>query len=232
MDMNLSYSNKEKPRERLREKGVAYLGDAELIAILLGTGTRGRGSMELAAQILKHVGGVVGLSSQGLGSLCRLHGMGNAKAARLLAAIELGARVIEKKSIQQGMNRFSCSRDIFRRYNGRMSSLRQEVFLVVGLNNKNEVLTEQVVAMGTVDECRVNPREVFRPLIVEAVARTLLLHNHPSGDPAPSPDDLELTERLFKVGRLLGIPVLDHLIIGANKYCSLRDMGLMPSDGK
>ncbi|MBN2716869.1 MAG: DNA repair protein RadC [Deltaproteobacteria bacterium] len=230
--MNLSNSNRDKPRERLQEKGVAYLGDAELVAILLGTGIRGQGSLELASQTLGQVGGVVGLSSQGMGSLCRLHGMGTAKSARLLAAVELGARVIEKKSIQKGMNRFTCSRDIFLRYNGRMSSLRQEVFLVVGLNNKNEVLTEQVVAMGTVDECRVNPREVFRPLIIEAVARTLLIHNHPSGDPSPSPEDVRLTSRLASVGKLLGIPVLDHLVIGANKYCSLRDLGLMSIEEK
>jgi DNA repair protein RadC len=225
--MNLSNSNLEKPRERLRDKGVAYLGDAELIAVLIGTGTRGTGSLELASYILKEIGGVAGLNAQGMGSLCQLQGMGDAKAARLLAAVELGARVIEKQTIQNGLNRFTCSRDIFRRYHGRLCGLRQEVFLVVGLNNKNEVLTEQVVAMGTVDECRVAPREVFRPMILEAVARALLIHNHPSGDPSPSPEDISLTRRISEVGNLLGVPVLDHLIIGANRYASLRDMGLM-----
>ncbi|MBN2525525.1 MAG: DNA repair protein RadC [Deltaproteobacteria bacterium] len=211
----------------MRDKGVAYLGDAELVAILIGTGTRGLGSVALATQLLQHIGGVVGLNAQGLGSLCELPGMGIAKAARLLAAMELGARVIEKRNIKAGLNRFTCSRDIFQRYHGRLSALRQEVFLAVGLNNKNEVLTEQVVAMGTVDECRVNPREVFRPMILEAVARVLLLHNHPSGDPTPSPDDVELTSRLAEVGILLGIPVLDHLVVGRNSYRSLRDMGLL-----
>jgi DNA repair protein RadC len=137
--------------------------------------------------------------------------------------------VIEKQSIQEGLNRFTCSRDIFRRYHGRLCRLRQEIFLVVGLNNKNEVLTEQVVAMGTVDECRVEPREVFRPMIVEAVARALLIHNPPSGDPSPSPEDISLTRRICEVGTLLGVPVLDHLIIGANRYSSLRDMGMMSS---
>ena len=225
--MNLSYSNQEQPRERLRDKGVAYLGDAELLAVLIGTGTRGVGNVELAASLLQKIGGVAGLNAQGMGSLCQLPGMGEAKAARLLAAVELGARVIEKQNIQNGLNRFTCSRDIFKRYHSRLCSLRQEVFLAIGLNNKNEVLTEQVVAMGSVDECRVAPREVFRPMILEAVARALLLHNHPSGDPSPSPEDISLTGRLVKVGKLLGIPILDHLVIGGNRYASLRDMGLI-----
>lgn len=225
--MNLSNSQKERPRERLRDKGVAYLGDVELIEILLGTGTRAKNCHQLANELLQRVGGIAGLSKQGLGSLCKQVGMGTAKAARVIAAVELGARIIEKQNMHKAMGRFSCSQDIYLRYSMRLSRLRQEIFLVVGLNNKNEVITEAVVAMGTVDECRVNPRDVFRPLIAEAAARMIALHNHPSGDPTPSPEDIALTDRLVSAGKLVGISVLDHLVIGNDTYCSLRDMGAM-----
>lgn len=224
--MNLSNSNREQPRERLREKGVAYLSDAELVAVLLGTGAKGCGSLALAQEMLNQLGGVAGLVNEGLGSLCSKRGMGDAKAARLLAAVELGVRVVERRCIQKQAKGFTCSKEIFERYHARLSQLSQEVFLVVGLNNKNEIISEAVVAMGSVDECRVNPREVFRPLITEAAARTLVLHNHPSGDPRPSAEDIALTRRISEAGMLLGIPLLDHLVIGHHAYCSLRDMGV------
>ncbi|MBN2340180.1 MAG: DNA repair protein RadC [Deltaproteobacteria bacterium] len=225
--MRINQGINQKPRERLREKGVAYLGDAELVAVLLGTGVQGMDTCQLAQRLLDKIGGVTGLAAQGLGGLCQVRGMGNAKAARLLAAVELGARVIERRSVEKGFNRFTCSRDIFRRYHARLCRLKQEVFLVVGLNNKNEVIHEVIVAMGSVDECRVIPREVYRPLIMEAAARTIMLHNHPSGDPQPSPEDIALTQRLWRVGELLGISMLDHLVIGNDSYCSFRDMGLL-----
>jgi len=105
--------------------------------------------------------------------------------------------------------------------------LREEVFIVVGLNSRNESIHELAVAQGSVNECRVAPATVFRPMIVESAARAVLLHNHPSGDPTPSPHDVALTRRLVSVGKMVGIPILDHIIIGRNAYSSLRDLGLL-----
>ena len=214
-----------RPRERLREKGAGYLGDEELLALLIGTGFRGRDAVAVARALLRETGGIGGLSRQGLGSLTRMPGMGIAKAARVLAAVELGSRLGQREGPHR--QRLRCSDDIFRRYRVRMGGFSQEVFLVVGLNNKNEVVTEAVVAMGGVDECPVSPREVFRPLIAEACARMIALHNHPSGDCTPSPEDVALTRRIASAGELLGIPLLDHLVLGEGRYTSLRDLGML-----
>lgn len=213
------------PRERLREKGAEYLSDNELLAILLGTGHKGAGIIEVASNIITTVGGVQGLTSQGLGSLSGFTGVGTAKASRILAAIELGMRISETKARKN--NRFTCSRDIYERYKARMSFKQQEVFLVIGLNNKNEVIKEDIVAKGTVNECQVNPKEVFRTLIKEACTRMVAIHNHPSGDSEPSSADIALTKRLIEAGNLVDIPVLDHIIIGIGCYTSLRDTGII-----
>jgi len=214
------------PRERLRGKGAAALGDAELIALLLGAGGAGEDSLASSQRILGEVGGLDRLAAAGLGALTGVPGLGEAKASRILAAVELGLRVVERRS--KAPNRaFSRSEDIWETYRARLGALQQEVFLVVGLNNRNEALREEVVAKGTISECVVSPREVFRPMIAEAAARIVALHNHPSGDPAPSPQDVALTRRLAEAGALIGIPLLDHVVIGRCGYASLRDMGLI-----
>ena len=216
------------PREKLREKGVGSLSDAELIAVLLGTGIRGESAVDVAGRLLGRIGGLRGLSAQGVGSLSVHAGLGDAKAARILAAVELRTRMAAGRAGRENdPGRFACSADIYRRYGTRLALLRQEVFLVVGLSNRNEVIRDEVVAMGAVDECRVNPREVFRPLIAEACARMVAIHNHPSGDSTPSAEDIAMTRRLVEAGDLVGIPMLDHLVIGAGQYSSLRDMGLI-----
>jgi DNA repair protein RadC len=216
----------DRPRERLRRKGAAALGDAELIALLVGTGRAGENAVESSLRILSQVGGLDKLAAAGLGSLNAVPGLGDAKASRIIAAVELGVRVVERR--REAPRRAFCrSLEIWEAYRARLGSLRQEVFLVVGLNNRNEALREEVVAMGTLGECLVSPREVFRPMIAEAAARFIAVHNHPSGDPQPSPEDVALTRRLSEAGALLGIALLDHVIIGRCGYASLRDMGLI-----
>ena len=221
-----SWPSVDLPRERLREKGATALGDAELIALLLGTGGAGENALESSQRILRAVGGLDRIASAGLGALTSVPGLGEAKASRLLAAIELGLRVVERRS-DATKRAFCRSEEIWEAYRARLGALQQEVFMVVGLNNRNEALREEVVAKGTINECVVSPREVFRPMIAEAAARIVALHNHPSGDPAPSPQDVALTRRLAEAGALIGIPLLDHVVIGRRGYASLRDMGLI-----
>ena len=217
----------DRPRERLREKGARALGDAELVALLLGTGGASVDALELARRVLLASGGLERMGSGGVGALRAMPGVGEAKAARLIAAIEIGARIEERRRGVPGRPRFTCSADIYETYRCRMAPLVQETILVVGLNNKNEPLREEVVAIGSLDECAAGPREIFRPMVAEAAARVLLLHNHPSGDPTPSPEDVAFTRRLEEAGDLLGIPLLDHVVVGHGTYSSLRDLGHM-----
>jgi DNA repair protein RadC len=214
------------PRERLRGKGAAALGDAELVALLIGTGVAGENALESSQRILGEVGGLDRLAAAGLGALTGVPGLGAAKASRIMAAVELGLRIVERRA-EAPQRAFCRSEDIWETYRTRFGALRQEVFLVVGLNNRNEALREEVVAKGTINECVVSPREVFRPMIAEAAARIVALHNHPSGDPAPSPQDVALTRRLVDAGALIGIPLLDHVVIGRRGYASMRDLGLI-----
>ncbi|MCK9463482.1 MAG: DNA repair protein RadC [Proteobacteria bacterium] len=214
------------PRERLRGKGAAALGDAELVALLIGAGGQGENALESSQRILREAGGLDRLAATGLGALAGVPGLGEAKASRILAAIELGLRVVERRS-EAPQRAFCRSEEIWEAYRARLGALHQEVFLVVGLNNRNETLREEIVAKGTISECVVSPREVFRPMIAEAAARIVALHNHPSGDPSPSPEDVALTRRLAEAGALIGIPLLDHVVIGRRGYASLRDMGVI-----
>ena len=222
-----TWPTRERPRERLEALGAAALSDAELLALLLGTGNGSENAVETARRILAYFGDLEALATRGLGALAGIKGVGNVKASRLVAAFELGIRTIEQRAGRRPGASFHCSGDIFERYQPRMGPLRQELFLVVGLNNRNEVIREVEAARGTINECRVEPREVFRPLIADAAARALLIHNHPSGDPTPSSFDVTLTRRLVKVGEILGIPVLDHIIVGRFGHTSLRDLGLI-----
>lgn len=211
----------------MRELGPSALSDSELLALLLGTGNGKENVVEIARQLISKVGGLDKLAGMGRGQLHRLPGLGDAKATRIIAAVELGVRIVEQAARNRNGARFECSADIFETYRARFGRLRQEIFAVVGLNNKNQPVCEVVVAQGSVNECRVEPREVFRPLVAEAAARALLIHNHPSGDPTPSPSDLALTRRLVQVGDLVGIRVLDHVIITPFCHTSFRDLGLI-----
>lgn len=222
-----TWPERDRPRERLREKGPAALGDAELLALILGTGAGQDNAVESARRILGEVGGLERLARLGLRGLAALPGVGQAKASRIAAARELGVRVVERRAGAADNGRFNCSGDIYKAFRARLSSLSQEVLLVVGLNNRNEPVREVEVARGSLSECQVGPREVFRPLIAEAAARAVVVHNHPSGDCTPSPFDVVLTRRLAEVGELIGIPVIDHVVVGRGSYASLRDLGLL-----
>jgi DNA repair protein RadC len=208
-------------------QGAAALSDSELLGLLIGSGCGRENAVETARRILGEVGGLDALSQTGIGGLKNIRGIGDAKAARLNAAFELGLRAEEERAKGKHPVAFSCSKDIFEAFRARLGMLRQEIFLAVGLNNRNEIIREITVAMGTVSECRVEPREVFRPLIAEAAARAVLVHNHPSGDPTPSAADIAVTARLADAGKLVGIPILDHIVISRFGYSSLADLNLL-----
>lgn len=226
--MNLNYlPNDERPRERLLRLGPNALSDSELLALVLGTGSAQQDALTLAAQLIAEIGGVDRLIGLEPAQLSRLRGLGLAKACRLSGALSLALRAIERRSRLVREGRFQCSRDIFEHFASRLGLLKHEVFYALGLSSRNEVLRELLVAQGTVNECRVEPQEVFRPLISEGAPRAVLVHNHPSGDPTPSPSDVSLTRRLVQGGQVLGIAILDHVIVGRSDFASLRDLGMM-----
>ncbi len=217
----------DRPREKLLLSGPAALSDTELLALILRTGHAGSGSsaLDLSRQLLQRFGSLRAMASATAAELCEVSGVGPAKAAEILALGEL-ARRFAITPLSPGM-RFTSSAEVFAHFHERLRDLKKEVFLSLLLDSKNRVLREIKVSEGSLNASIVHPREVFQPVIRESAAAVLFVHNHPSGDPAPSREDLELTERLREAGNLMGVRVLDHIIIGCGRYVSLADRGLM-----
>ncbi|MCE9636974.1 MAG: DNA repair protein RadC [Planctomycetes bacterium] len=214
-----------RPRERLLASGAAMLSTAELVALLLGTGTPGRPATSVASELLASSGGLRRLAARTPAEIASTPGLGAARAARILAAIELGRRSAAEPLFRGAP--FRGSADVFRHYHAAMRDLRVEQFRIVLVDGKHRVLREELVSQGTLTSSPVHPREVFAPAIRHGAAGVVLVHNHPSGDPSPSADDLEITRRLVSVGELVGIRVLDHVIVGDGAFASLADRGLM-----
>jgi DNA repair protein RadC len=219
----------ERPRERLLAKGPQALTEAQLLAILLRTGRRDSSAVQVAMELLHRVGGVGGLAQCGIEELCAISGVGPAKAAQLKAAIELGRRSLAEP-LSTG-TRITCSHDLFKHFHPALRDLKHELFKVVLLDAKHTVLKEATVSEGSLTLSIVHPREVFALAVRESAASVIFLHNHPSGDPTPSPEDRQLTERLVAAGRVLGIRVLDHLVIGDGTYVSFADQGWLAAQG-
>ena len=213
----------ERPRERLLAKGPEALSDAHLLAILLRTGRRDSSAVQVALEVLSRVGGVGGLAGCGIEELCAIPGIGPAKAAQLKAALALGRRSMAVP-LSTG-TRIGSSGDLFKHFHPALRDLKHEVFKVVLLDAKNQVIKEMTVSEGSLTLSIVHPREVFALAVRESAAAILVLHNHPSGDPTPSQEDRQLTDRLVAAGRLLGIRVLDHVILGDGRYISFADEG-------
>jgi DNA repair protein RadC len=210
----------ERPRERLWRSGTDELGDEDLLALVLGTGIKQRPVRELAIELVKATGGVGPLSRASPRELAQITGVGAALAARVAAAFELGRRAVDAIQHRETVGR---AEDVYRCVAPRMAGLTQEIFLSIGVDIRNGLLDIVEVARGTVIGVEVHPREVFRPLIRMAAAGAVLVHNHPSGDPTPSAEDIELTRRLREVGRILGIPIIDHLVIGDRSFRSIAE---------
>jgi len=215
------------PRERLACRGAAALSDAELLAVLLGTGRTGEEVGSLASRLLRETGGLWALRRMSVAELVKLSGVGAAKAARLAAAFEAGLRALTFPDEHAAP--LLNSETVFARYGRSLMASRVERFLVISVDAKNRPRAEREVARGGRTSCQVDPSEVFRLLVSESASGAIFLHNHPSGDPEPSPQDLQLTERLVEAGSLLDIRILDHLVVGNGQYTSLRDAGHWPS---
>ena len=214
----------ERPRERLASRGPAGLSAAELIAILWGSGARGRSAVDLAEDALARHDGLTGLARASEIELEGLPGVGTAKAAQLSAAFELGRRLLA--DWPAGRWTVRAPRDVADRLVLQMGRLEREELRVVLLNTKNVVLRVATVYQGNVSSSLVRVGELFRDAVRLNASGVILVHNHPSGDPTPSPDDLNLTAEALAAGRLLDIDLLDHLIVGHDAWASLRDRGV------
>jgi DNA repair protein RadC len=214
----------ERPRERLAMRGAGGLSSAELIALLWGAGARGRSAVDLAAEALARHDGLTGLARATDAELVDQPGIGAAKAAQLIAAFELGRRLLADWPAARWTIR--SPRDIADRLLLQMGRLEREELRVVLLNTKNVVLRITTVYQGNVSSSLVRVGELFRDAVRLNATGLILVHNHPSGDPTPSPDDLHLTAEALAAGRLLDIDVLDHLVVGHDAWVSLRDRGV------
>ncbi len=220
----------ERPRERLLRHGPGALADAELLALLLRSGSRGATAVDLGRRVLALAGpwGVAGLGRVAAEDLVGLPGLGPAKAAAVLAALEVGRRVAAARGVPP--RRLSDPREAAQALLPEMAPLDREQFRVVLLDAKHGWLGTETVAVGGLCHVPADPREVFKPAVRRSAAALILAHNHPSGDPTPSPQDIALTERLVAAGHLLGIAVLDHLVIAMHGHVSLAAQGLVRFD--
>ncbi|WP_256442680.1 DNA repair protein RadC [Cohnella sp. LGH] len=213
----------ERPRERMQQHGAQALSHAELLAILLRTGTRNESAVYLAQRILNECGGLRKLAESGWEDLTHIRGIGPAKALQLQASIELGRRIARSKLPETV--KITCPQDVADLLMEEMRHYREEQFVCLFLNTKNHVIGRQTLSIGSLNASIVHPREVFKAAIRRSSASILCAHNHPSGDPTPSAEDLQLTKRLAEAGQLLGIELLDHLVIGDSSFISLKEMG-------
>jgi len=213
----------DRPREKLLRLGARALGDNELLALVLGSGSRRLDALGLANELLQSRGGLHGLARSNCGELARLKGVGAAKAAQVIAALELGRRTLAHAPSARIQLR--SPRDAAAYLLPSFGSRPSEQFGVVLLDSKHRVLKTTVVASGTLNSTVVEPRDVFREAMLAAAAAVVVFHNHPSGDPTPSPDDVQLTRRLAEAGALVGIDLVDHLVLGDARYCSFKEMG-------
>lgn len=213
----------DRPRERLLKYGAQHLSNQELLAILVGSGTKDESVMTLSKRLLMHFEGLHLLPDATIEELTTIKGIGPAKGVTLLAAIELGKRISRYQPKEKYIIR--SPKDGADYVMEEMRHLNQENFVVLFLNTKNHVIHQETIFVGSLNASIVHPREIFREAVKRSAASIICFHNHPSGDPTPSQEDLHITKRLVEVGKMIGIEVLDHIIIGHNKYVSLKEKG-------
>lgn len=217
----------ERPRERLLALGPGFLSNVELLAIVLRNGSREKSALQVAQEILgmHREDGVSALARMSAGELMGIRGIGSAKAAEIMAAVELGKRLSSSAVRQRAV--VTCPEDAADYAMPRFRYEDRENFAVILLNVKNHILSMPVISVGSLTASVVHPREVFKVAIQQTAASIILVHNHPSGDPTPSKEDIEITARLVQVGRVMDIPVLDHIILGNDNYISLKEKGVI-----
>jgi DNA repair protein RadC len=213
----------DRPREKLARLGAAALGDNELLAIVVGSGSRRTNALALAKHILDASGGLHGVPRVSLDELRRLDGIGHAKATQVLAAVELGRRTLLR--CPPVRLKFSSPREVASYLLPQYGARPVEQFGIVLLDTKHRLLRTSVISVGTLDSSPAHPREIFREAASGCAAAVVLFHNHPSGDPTPSRDDVDLTRRLIQAGDLMGIEVLDHIVLADTRYFSFKEAG-------
>ncbi len=213
----------DRPREKLAQLGAASLGDNELLAIVIGGGIRTMSALAIANAVLEETDGVHGLCRASHDTLRRMKGLGPARAAQVLAALELGRRGLVRRPPARVQLRSprEVAAYLLPGYGGRPI----EQFGMVMLDARHRVLRTTIISVGALDSTVVHPRDVFREAMRAGAVAIVVFHNHPSGDPAPSDDDVALTDRLVEAGELMGIEVLDHVVLGDGQFCSVRELG-------
>lgn len=217
--------HEERPRERMMHYGAESLSQAELLAILLRTGAHRESAILIAQRLLSRAGGLRGLADLSIEELTTINGIGPAKAVQLKAGIELGRRMANSRLTEPVIIR--SPQDAAEILTEQLRYLQKEHFICLFLNTKNHVIAQETLSMGSLNASIVHPREVFRAAMKCSSAAIICAHNHPSGDPTPSPEDISLTARLMQAGEIVGIDVLDHLVIGDSSYVSLKEKGYM-----
>lgn len=215
----------ERPRERMLKQGAEALSNSELLAILLRTGTYQESVVQLAQRLLSEAGGLRHLVGMSTHELTKLKGIGTAKALQIQSGIELGRRLASSTEEKRFVIR--SPEDVHSLMAEQLRYLKKEYFVCLFLNTKNQVMNQETLSIGSLNASIVHPREVFRAAISRGSASIICVHNHPSGDPTPSPEDIQITRRLLEAGELIGIEVLDHIIIGDERCISLKQEGLM-----
>ena len=221
-----TWPESDRPREKLIEHGSATLSKAELLAIILRTGdaSSGQSALDHGRALVSRFGDSFRkLEEVSVAELCEVKGIGPAKAAQIKASLEIAKR-FSQEEIRRGAS-FRSSAEVFNHYREQLGSLKKEEFHVLLLDAKNRKLKDVRISEGSLTSSLVHPREVFQPIIRESAAAAILVHNHPSGDPMPSQEDLQITQRLREVGEVMGVHILDHLIIGKGRYISFVDDG-------
>ena len=213
----------DRPREKLERLGACGLGDNELLAIVIGSGLRDADALSVANQLIDHAGGLHSLTRLGMDHLRLISGVGPARAARIVAAVELGRRTLIRGVAERPQ--LATPRQLAAYLLPQYGAATVEQFGIVMLDTRHRVIRIRIVSVGSLDSTVVHPREVFREAASASAAAIVLFHNHPSGDPTPSPDDLTLTTRMVSAGAIMGIDVIDHLILADQRYFSLVEAG-------
>jgi len=217
----------ERPREKLLAQGAENLTDAELLALIIRTGDSSskNSAVDLARGLLTRFGSLRQLAAASIAELCLQPGIGPAKAAEIQALFQIARRFSDNR-LQPGQP-YRSSKDAFSHFHERLCDYRKEVFLALLLDSKNRLIREVQISEGSLNASIVHPREVFAPVLRESASAVLFVHNHPSGDPTPSREDIDITKRLQQVAELMGVRILDHIIIGNGSYVSLADRGML-----
>ena len=214
----------ERPRERLKQHGAVSLSNAELLAIVLRTGAASESVLNLATRLLAKYGGLAGLAKAGFGELCQEHGLGEAKASQLKAAVEIGLRLLSEQGTIRPIVKSPA--DVANLLQAEMSLLEQEELRLILLDTKNQVVSMPTVYKGSVNTSVIRVAEILRDAVRENCPALVVVHNHPSGDSTPSPEDIRVTEQIVEAGKLLDIEVLDHVVIGRQQYVSMKERAL------